>query len=518
MLEIVFRADASGEIGAGHVMRCLTLADALRQRGANCRFVCRERRDNLEDLVRQRGFEFLGLPKLPVLNGPDTVIGSRRPPHAAWLGTDWVTDTEQTRAVLGGAPIDWIVVDHYAIDAKWERAMRSSCRKVMVVDDLADRRHDCDVLVDPGLAVDLESKYRQLTPGHCILYIGPRYVLLRPEFEIARASLMRRGDSGIPRRLVVGFGGSDAEQSTLEALNAIRKTAPEGTLVDVIVSIANQTTQDILEFCSQNAGFSTHVATDQIASIFAKADLAVGSGGGVTWERLYLRLPSLLKIIAENQRGPLENLREIRLIDLYSNEDELIEKLNFRFKNGVELPADVVANGVPRICDALVTRMVSLRHPTPYDVRRSFYWLQDGNLRRDFLMPLRPERAIHFDYWRNLLRSDCQKVFSVISANEHVGNAGIKNIDRAKGEAELWLYIGHSAKRGQGLGKMILQQLEHCITQELNCGKAVLHVSLGNSPAITLYKRAGYACCLDRSPSEAGFQADHGVVRMEKTL
>lgn len=517
-MEIVFRTDASSQIGIGHVMRCLTLADALKARGANCRFICREHPGNLLQMIRQRGFEALGLPLPPQYVAMTDSTNEPLPAHASWLGSDWATDATQTHTALHDTQADWLIVDHYALDARWESALRRACCNLMVIDDLADRRHDCDLLVDPGLDIGLMRKYRALIPDRSILFLGPRYAILRPEFDAEKGSAANRQSLVIPRRLVVLFGGSDVGQFTLEALRAIRKAAPDEARVDVIVSVANQTAPAIKQFCDESPNFIMHVATDQIASLFASADLAVASGGGATYERLYLRLPSILKPVAENQRVPLEYMESIGLIDLYTDEAQLVQKLNAAFSNGVRMPPDVVENGVPAICDALLSRLVSLNSPVPNDIRRTFYWLQDDELRRQFLMSVRPERTAHFKHWRNLLGSDSQRVFSIYCGNEHVGNAGIKNIDHAVGEAELWLYIGKSDWKGQGVGGQVLTQLEHYIEHNLRCKKVVLHVSRDNIPAYSMYHKSGYGPCPEGLHLGAGFPPDRNILRMEKTL
>jgi UDP-2,4-diacetamido-2,4,6-trideoxy-beta-L-altropyranose hydrolase len=280
MLEVVFRTDGSSDIGAGHVMRCLTLAEFLKKRGANCRFVCREQTGNLLGVISQRGFEAIGLPVQTNMHEQDFVATRNFSQHAGWLGTDQNSDAEQTREALGDLSIDWLIVDHYALDAQWERAMRSACGKLMVIDDLADRLHDCDFLVDPGADVSLLSKYRELTPAECTLYVGPRFAIMRSEFDVARASLHRSDEVYIPGRIVVGFGGADTDQSTLEVLHAILNTASLGVTTDVIISITNRNQREIIEFCDKNTDFTAHVSTNQIAALFANADLAIGSGGG----------------------------------------------------------------------------------------------------------------------------------------------------------------------------------------------------------------------------------------------
>jgi len=153
-MRIAFRTDASSQIGTGHAMRCLTLADALREQDAECQFVCREHEGHLMGYIRSRGHDTHALPRTRPSSSFESDLA-----HASWLGVDWQTDAAQTRQALGNAALDWLIVDHYALDRPWESALRSSCKRIMVIDDLADRQHDCDLLLDQNYGSSAE-RYR----------------------------------------------------------------------------------------------------------------------------------------------------------------------------------------------------------------------------------------------------------------------------------------------------------------------------------------------------------------------
>ena len=160
-MRVVFRADASLEIGTGHLMRCMTLADELCRRGATATFLCREQPGHLIELTRSRGFETEAI-----------AHEDASPSHVAQLHPDWV------------------VVDHYGLDSAWETAVRPSTRRILAIDDLADRDHDCDLLLDQNLYDGVDQRYASRLPAHCRQLIGPHYALLRPEFADARARLL----------------------------------------------------------------------------------------------------------------------------------------------------------------------------------------------------------------------------------------------------------------------------------------------------------------------------------------
>ena len=178
MMQIAFRADASIQISTGHVMRCLTLAEELKRQGHDCFFICREHKGHLGDLIAEKGFS---LHLLPTAESEHASADFNWSDHARWLGVTWQRDAEQTRAILSNQPVDWLVVDHYALDIGWEQQTAEYAAQIMVIDDLADREHQCDLLLDQTFGRNA-ADYRPLVPKNCELLCGSQYALLRPEF------------------------------------------------------------------------------------------------------------------------------------------------------------------------------------------------------------------------------------------------------------------------------------------------------------------------------------------------
>jgi len=303
-VNITFRADASLSIGTGHVMRCLTLARALQAKGATCRFVTRALPGHLAGQIEAAGF---GVTLLPAPTGP---APDAPPAHAAWAGVDWTTDAAETRAALGSKP-DWLVMDHYAFDARWQRAARPEGTKLMVIDDLADRPHDCDMLLDQNLGHDAHD-YDGLVPEHCICLTGPRHALLRPEFAQARASaLAERAGRGL-RYLLITMGGVDLLDVTSQVLRAVQGAdLPEDLRITVVMGSRAPALDHVHAF-ARDMPRPTEVAVDvtDMAALMASADLAIGAAGSTTWERCALGLPTIIVQIADNQAGIARALRD----------------------------------------------------------------------------------------------------------------------------------------------------------------------------------------------------------------
>lgn len=299
----VFRVDASTQIGSGHVMRCLTLAQKLKkEKQADVYFVMRLLEGNLINLVRDKGFTVLCLPKAPVNN---ELQG-----YANWLTVTQKQDAEDTKAAISELPnIDLLIVDSYAIDYIWENELRSFVKQIMVIDDLANRKHDCDILLDQNYSFNMEHKYDGLIPEQCKRYIGPQYLLLREEFYKTKEHLRKR--DGSIKNILVFFGGSDLTNETEKAIQAIILLDKSDIKVNVVVGSANKNKEKIKKLCEQNAQFNFYCQVDNMAELMNEADLAIGAGGTTIWELLYMEVPNIVIATAENQIEVCENLRTI---------------------------------------------------------------------------------------------------------------------------------------------------------------------------------------------------------------
>jgi UDP-2,4-diacetamido-2,4,6-trideoxy-beta-L-altropyranose hydrolase len=203
-------------------------------------------------------------------------------------------------------PASWLIVDHYGLDRRWEERLRPLVKSILVIDDLADRPHDCDLLLDQNLGGDRAGRYDKLVPARCRRLIGPRYALLRREFRDARAGL--RGRDGSLRRILVFFGGSDPSGETLKTLDALTVLNRKDLAVDVVVGASNPRQDEVRSRCAALPNTAFHSQISTMAALMAQADLAVGAGGTANWERCFLGLPAITIIIAGNQQASTDAL------------------------------------------------------------------------------------------------------------------------------------------------------------------------------------------------------------------
>lgn len=305
---IAFRVDASPQMGIGHLMRCLTLADALCREGAHVRFISRHLPQHLHDRLLAHGHESVHLHSAPAAPGSDDG------PHAHLLGTSAAADADGTRGALQDRFWDWVVVDHYALGAAWETSVRSSARRILAIDDLANRPHTCDVLLDQNHLPDGGARYGGLLPEGCRALIGPTYALLRPEYRGYRPRLRPR--PGPARRVLVFFGGTDPQKMTELALRACSLPELRHLALDIVCGNDPERRAWLETQAQARGGVTIHGPRPHLADLMAAADLALGAGGSTTWERMCLGLPSLVITLADNQVAVADWLASEGLIRL----------------------------------------------------------------------------------------------------------------------------------------------------------------------------------------------------------
>jgi UDP-2,4-diacetamido-2,4,6-trideoxy-beta-L-altropyranose hydrolase len=265
MQHAVFRANATPPLGGGHVYRCLTLAHALAAEGWVCSFACNR--------------------------GAGRVV--------SWLDRSPFRRIDPD--VLGGEPVDLLVIDDYDLEASYESACRSWAKQILVIDDLANRKHDADLLLDQNIGRQA-SDYAALVPPSCRLLIGPAFALLRPEFAAARpASLDRRCKDTTVDRIFVGMGLTDPLNATGRALEAALAVT-ERCRIDVMLG-ASAPYLDAVRRQAAKAGprVAVHVDVPGPWLLMSEADLAIGAAGTSTAERCCLGLPSIVLVTANNQ-------------------------------------------------------------------------------------------------------------------------------------------------------------------------------------------------------------------------
>lgn len=326
--QVVIRVDSSLLIGTGHVMRCLTLADSLQNQGATVWFICKTQKGDLIEQIESRGYHVYALAS----NHPHPHEDSgERLPHSHWLQGTQQHDALVCNAIVRDIQPDWLIVDHYGLDYRWQSAVKSNCKRLMVIDDLADRKHCCDLLLDQTYG-RRKSDYAGLVPETAIVLLGAEYALLRPEFlQWRQFSLLRRAKPQLAR-LLVNLGGADPFNKTADVLTQMAKCNLSAELQIVVVMGPTSPHLAAVRQLAHRLPFNTEVLSNvlNMAELMANADLAIGAAGATSWERCCLGLPSILLVLADNQKNIAEVLHAAEIIERLSEDaiSELCEKID----------------------------------------------------------------------------------------------------------------------------------------------------------------------------------------------
>ena len=470
----IFRADASQKTGAGHVMRCLTLANALAEEGLSCVFAtCRES----EAIVRD-------ISVFPVM----------------WLSDEELLSAAALRARRPEG-CDLLIVDHYGIASDYESALRGWAGRIVVIDDLADRKHDCDLLLDQTLG-RLPSEYENFVPQHCNILTGSTFALLRPEFAAARATAMRRHSSGgSVRRILVSLGATDPADVTKSVLAVLAQVAPEVD-VDVVYGVAPPAALQPGSGSSDWQGkVCNHFRTSRMAELATEADLAIGAAGISTWERCCLGLPAIVLVLAENQRGVAAALKSCGgavvtdLAGLPEAVQALMRNPEARVKIAVQASLMCDGLGTRRVLSEILPiaarngKAVTLRPASMADAEVMLGWQREPLVRAFSRTTRIPERSEHLAWLEARLRDpDC--LLAIIESDHAPVGAVRLDPPNAAGRREVSIYLG-SAHHGQGIASAALAQLRRLVPED----SLEAHVLPGNEASAKLFSAAGY-CCL----------------------
>jgi UDP-2,4-diacetamido-2,4,6-trideoxy-beta-L-altropyranose hydrolase len=282
---VLFRADSGVAIGSGHLVRSLALAREFAAQGAQVAFVSRERSGALLDLPREAGYVLHVLSEDATRSQED--------------------DAHETQRFAQRWEANLAVVDHYALDARWEAIVRDTTGVLLALDDLADRQHACDWLLDQNDCAPQAQRYTRHVSSDCALLLGPRYALVQPEFRAARARVAPR--DGTLRRIVLFFSGSDDTNETDKALQGLAMLDTQQLHVDVVIGAAHPDARGIEATCGRH-GWRFHQQIGYMAELLAAADLSVGSAGSSSWERCILGAPAIVVQLSDNQREAIRAL------------------------------------------------------------------------------------------------------------------------------------------------------------------------------------------------------------------
>jgi UDP-2,4-diacetamido-2,4,6-trideoxy-beta-L-altropyranose hydrolase len=497
---IAIRTDANSEIGTGHFMRCLTLADELKRHGAEVCFIARGLPVHLKQMLQEKNFVFHALPENIITECIEELQ------HSRWLKTSQHQDAVQTLKLLVNCFFDWIIVDHYAIDHRWETQIRVAAKKILVIDDLADRLHDCDVLLDQNFYHDAQTRYFDKVPYHCQLLLGPAYALLREEFREMRKQVKPR--TGEVHNVLVFFGGVDAENLTgitLKALISLNLNLH----IAVVIGQQHPKTLEIKNLCKSHH-FELHIQTNQIAYLMAQADLAIGAGGSSIWERFCLGLPSICISTADNQRQQLVDLKLDGLIiasEHYLNAIEFLDQTllliksesSFQEAMSKKIYQLVDGYGAIKVGRQIFLQDIEMRLASKLDSKNIFAWRNHPTIRSNSFFPNKIQWAEHEKWFDQRCGQFNHPILIGEIENKPIG---VVRFEIRENFAEVSIYLVPNSGN-HGLGKNLLIEGERWL--KLNHPNVVMVHALvlkENTSSKKLFTNLHYVQRADTTPLE----------------
>lgn len=497
---IVFRADASTVLATGHIMRCLTLAQALQRVFINARiiFICNKLPVNLSEKIAESRFELITLPF-------DIDSKSWQQLDDANASISQLLPLLSPKEKICTPLIDLLIIDHYLIDFQWQKKLNKYCKKLLVIDDLANRKHQADFLLDQTLARKPED-YRSLVPPYCQLLLGQHFMLLRDEFsQLIHKAKTKRNNTKTINNILVNLGGVDSNNVSATVIRALidyqDKSTQDNVSVEVVMTSHSPHLAKIQNEVAHIHWIKVIVDCDDMARKMLAADLAIGACGATAWERCCLGLPTLAIVLADNQKVVCENLAHkgaiINLGDFAQLTTAAISNALDVFKNQPEIYSTMVDNcftccdglGVKNVLSRLTSSEVSLIPATKEDLDITFKWQSTESIRRYSRQPKPVEYQEHSQWFLSSLTMNTRHIFMIAFENEKLGVLRLDQLASSDNTARFEISI---LVAPQAQGKKIALKAIHAIPNTFDNSEIYAHVHRENKASQRLFQQANF--------------------------
>ena len=483
-MAFAIRVDGSIEMGIGHVLRCVTLGRKLSEYGIDCIFFTRRITNNLKNFV-SKDFEVVTLD----CQDPFFEAGDE---YSRWLGVRQKIDAEDFISKISTKQISCVVVDHYGLDADWEKIVRNKICNLIVLDDLANRKHDCDMVIDQSIRSGVDP-YEKLVPEGCSKLLGPRFALLGNLFKISP----KRNTNDYS--IFINFGGTDKDNFTLHVLTLLESTSIPDQLPIKIVIGKDYQFKSALEEIIKISRFKINLVQNpsNIAFEISECNFSIGAGGGSLLERSVLGVPSILYATAKNQKHICLEYQRRRLGFFLEKDDvDEVNKLNTAvqfFLNGVNLKDKARRNkdfvdvrGVDRIVAEIVKKIEHFKVRTArIDDAKFIYNCRYKNVTESFYLNASiPDLSSHVSWFSKALGSDKIRHLIYKFSNAKIGYI---RLDNKTEPFEVSIYVD-KIYRGRGFGLLMLDNL----CKEFGQSKLRASVHLQNKPSLNSFIKCGF--------------------------
>ncbi len=482
------------------MMRCLALANMLKNNNINVEFICREHKGNLIDKIRLSGFY---VHELDLLEGVE-YYGKLS--HSYMLGATQKQDANNCINILKSQENDWIVVDHYALDENWHYKLRPYCKRIMVIDDLADRKYQCDILLDQTFGRQ-KIDYLPLVPSGCELLLGSKYALLRSEFIQWRGYSLRRRFRPQFKRLLINMGGVDINNITGKVVKELQTCILPREVHIIIVMRGKSPHLENVQDIANSLPYEVEIKTDvcNMAEIMANADIAIGASGSSTWERCCMGLPTIQIIIAKNQIFLAKMLESYGLVKLATEINEINSLLSesSRWMGKISRKSSKICSGtgVFKVYNKMSNYKIRLDKFGEVELRNYVNLSVEElalilNMRNHVQVKkwMKSQGDIskkeHIEFISNLENETSMLYFLVKHKNNIIGSINFSQIS-INNSVEFGIYTNPFA-RFKGMGSVLELTASQYAFVELGVKEINLKVLSKNERAINFYKKCGY--------------------------
>lgn len=489
---VYFRTDLSLKIGTGHAIRCLALSKALKQKGIETKFIFKDYLDGTRPQIEKLFHQPLFL-KSEAKEKKGMINGEYR-----WSKTTLKQDAAETKKLLRNKDIDWLIIDHYSINKEWEKIVKKEVRNILVIDDLADRDHLCDVLLDSNSNPSAHLNYKKRVNKSVDLLLGNKYALLSSNFSIARSCLRKR--SFKKPNILIFFGGIDINDHTVHAVEALSMLEKNINAVDVVVGGAYANKKTLRALCKKH-GFKLHIQTKKMHELMANADISIGSGGSATWERCCVGLPSLVIAAAENQKDIIYHASRQGLIYAPSKKESIsifLRKhlasfitneplLEFMSNNCLEA---VDGKGSNRVANLLIGKSLRVRKVDSKDAKNIFNWRNDPLIRNMSRNKKIIKLSDHTSWINQIISSDKDVLLIIENYKEPIGVVRYEMNELNSAEISIYLVPN---KIGTGFGKFVLLKADEWLKSNYPSIKQInANVLSNNTKSMHIFESANY--------------------------
>ena len=333
-MKVLFRVDSSRVIGSGHLMRCLALANGIRNiLNGDIIFVCKELNGNLNEIVIERGYKLIRLNK----NSEGYV-------HRKYSKDDdnmaQKKDAYETIKKIGNSRYDWIITDNYFLDDNWKHYLKDNTKYFFDIDDLFKKTKYSNLILNQAPKLVSESRYQGLIQKKSKLILGPKYALIDNNYIVYRKN--STSHNGKIKKILISYGGSDETDETVKAIKAINYINNDRLTINVVIGKAYLNINRLKDIIVNKQNINIYHQARNMAELIIDADLALGGGGGSTWERMCLGLPSIVTTTSDDQISVPYLHNEGLLIWIGRAKDVKICNLKKVINNTINNPADLI--------------------------------------------------------------------------------------------------------------------------------------------------------------------------------